>query len=53
VGLWHDRFTHVPLAVATGNRKVVDLEGELWRATLEATGQPISLTNELPAGGNT
>lgn len=40
VGLWHERFTHVPLTVATGHRKVVDLEGELWRATLEATGQP-------------
>lgn len=40
VGLWHERFTHVPLAVATGHRKLVDLEGELWRATLEATGQP-------------
>lgn len=40
VGLWHERFTHVPLCVATGERKVLDLGGELWRATLEATGQP-------------
>jgi 6-phosphofructokinase 1 len=40
VGLWHERFTHVPLVAATSGRKVVDLEGELWRSTLEATGQP-------------
>jgi len=40
IGLWHERFTHVPLPVATAYRKVVDLEGDLWRATLEATGQP-------------
>jgi len=40
VGLWHDRFTHVPLTAATDGRKVVDLEGELWRSTLESTGQP-------------
>lgn len=43
VGLWQERFTHVPLAAATAYRKVVDLEGELWRATLEATGQPSML----------
>ena len=40
VGLWHDQFTHVPLTAATEGRKVVDLEGELWRSTLESTGQP-------------
>ncbi len=43
IGLWHERFTHVPLPVATAYRKVVDLEGDLWRATLEATGQPAML----------
>jgi len=40
VGLWHDQFTHVPLTAATDGRKVVDLEGDLWRSTLESTGQP-------------
>lgn len=40
VGLWHEVFTHVPLPVATGHRKLINLEGDLWRATLEATGQP-------------
>ena len=40
VGRWSDRFTLVPLAAATSARKVVDLESELWRSTLESTGQP-------------
>jgi 6-phosphofructokinase 1 len=40
VGRWNDRFTLVPLAAATSGRKVVDLESELWRSTLETTGQP-------------
>jgi 6-phosphofructokinase 1 len=40
VGLWHDQFTHVPLTAATNGRKVVDLESDLWRSTLESTGQP-------------
>ncbi len=40
VGLWHDLFTNVPLTAATDGRKVVDLEGGLWRSTLESTGQP-------------
>ncbi len=40
VGIWHERFTHVPLPVVTAFRKVVDLEGDLWRSTLESTGQP-------------
>jgi 6-phosphofructokinase 1 len=43
VGLWHEQFTHLPLAAATSQRKVVSLEGELWRSTVESTGQPPKL----------
>ena len=45
IGLWHDQFTHLPLGAAASQRKVVDLEGELWRSTLESTGQPPILRN--------
>jgi len=31
----------------------VNIKDSLWLNMLEATGQPISLTNETPAGGNT
>jgi 6-phosphofructokinase 1 len=40
VGLWHNAFTHVPIREATARRKVVDPEGDLWRAVLDSTGQP-------------
>ena len=43
VGLWHHVFTHVPIEAAVAERKLVDPEGELWRAVLESTGQPHSL----------
>jgi 6-phosphofructokinase 1 len=40
VGLWNNVFTHVPIAEAVAQRKVIDPEGELWRSVLEVTGQP-------------
>jgi len=40
VGYWNQRFTHVPLAMATRTRKVLDPGGELWQAVLGVTGQP-------------
>jgi 6-phosphofructokinase 1 len=40
VGRWHGRFVHVPMAVATRQRKEVDPAGELWTSVIEGTGQP-------------
>jgi 6-phosphofructokinase 1 len=40
VGFWNHQFTHVPLAVATSERKRIDPEGTLWSSVLAATGQP-------------
>ncbi|MBF5045703.1 ATP-dependent 6-phosphofructokinase [Aggregicoccus sp. 17bor-14] len=40
IGRMHRVFTHVPLALATRERKRIDPNGELWHAVLEATGQP-------------
>ncbi|RLB58787.1 MAG: ATP-dependent 6-phosphofructokinase [Deltaproteobacteria bacterium] len=40
VGIWHNIFTHVPIAAAVSGRKLIDPEGELWRSVLEITGQP-------------
>lgn len=44
VGYWNQRFTHIPLEMATRTRKQLDPEGELWEAVLGATGQPSSWT---------
>jgi 6-phosphofructokinase 1 len=44
IGRWHGVFTHVPLALATAQRKRIDPDSGLWLAVTEATGQP-SLSN--------
>ncbi len=40
VGRWHGAFVHIPTALTTSGRQRVDPGGELWRAVLDATGQP-------------
>ena len=40
IGLWNDRFIHVPIPVAVASRKKIDPESDLWRAVISATGQP-------------
>ncbi len=39
VGRWHNRFVHVPMALAIRERYKVDPDGDLWMSVLEATGQ--------------
>jgi 6-phosphofructokinase 1 len=39
IGLWHNHLVHVPLATATGVKKRVDPESELWTSVLALTGQ--------------
>ena len=40
IGRWHGRFVHVPMPLATRNRKQVDVTADLWMSVIEATGQP-------------
>lgn len=44
IGLWYGAYTHVPLTIATQERKAILPESSLWRSVLEATGQPIKMT---------
>jgi 6-phosphofructokinase 1 len=46
VGYWNEEITHVPLKLATSRRKRLSPEDTLWLNVLEATGQPISLSND-------
>jgi 6-phosphofructokinase 1 len=39
VGVWNQRFTHVPIATAVATRRRIDPDGELWQRVLESTGQ--------------
>ncbi|MCP5111577.1 MAG: ATP-dependent 6-phosphofructokinase, partial [bacterium] len=43
VGFWGNKFTHVPIEMATGRRKQVDPRGEAWQFLLQMTGQPASM----------
>jgi 6-phosphofructokinase 1 len=43
VGRVHGRQVHVPTAAVTSGRKQLDPEHPLWRAVLQATGQPPSM----------
>ena len=49
IGLVHDKFVHLPIKAVTAHRNAVDPEGSLWRDTLDATGQPILMCNDLEA----
>ena len=40
VGYWNQYFTHVPIALATAKRKLINPKSELWQRVLGATGQP-------------
>eukprot|EP00669_Euglena_mutabilis_P013266 TRINITY_DN8104_c0_g1_i1.p2 TRINITY_DN8104_c0_g1~~TRINITY_DN8104_c0_g1_i1.p2 ORF type:complete len:172 (+),score=28.46 TRINITY_DN8104_c0_g1_i1:144-659(+) len=44
IGSWNDRFTAVPMKLATAVSRQVDLDSELWRAVRE-------ITVGLPRGG--
>ena len=40
VGFWNHQFTHVPISLATSQRKKIDPKGTLWNSVLASTGQP-------------
>ncbi len=48
VGRSHGQFTHIPLRQLVGACKTINPESELWRSVLEATGQPMRLSNDPP-----
>ncbi|MGB9618631.1 MAG: ATP-dependent 6-phosphofructokinase, partial [Desulfomonilaceae bacterium] len=49
VGSLNDQFVYVPMTEIVKGRKHVDLDGNLWRSVLEATGQPSFLNEERGA----
>jgi len=46
VGVWNQRFTHVPIPQAVGACEKVVPDGELWQRVLETTGQPSSMVGK-------
>jgi 6-phosphofructokinase 1 len=51
IGLVNNEFVHLPIKVCVSRRNHVDPESSLWRDTLDATHQPILMTN-ASAGKN-
>ena len=39
IGYWNNFFTHVPIQLATEERRVVELDSALWRGVVSATQQ--------------
>jgi 6-phosphofructokinase 1 len=50
IGQWHNVFTHVPIPLATAQRKTIPPGSTLWLSVLEATGQPASMHYSPPLG---
>ncbi len=45
VSLVNNTYVHVPIEVAVSRRNTIDPEGSLWRDLVEATHQPVIMTN--------
>jgi 6-phosphofructokinase 1 len=45
VSLVNNHFVHLPIEVAVSERNFVDPESSLWRDVIEATHQPVLMTN--------
>jgi 6-phosphofructokinase 1 len=41
IGLWNNRYVHIPIALSVGERKKIDVNGALWMSVRESTGQPV------------
>ncbi len=39
IGYWNGSFTHVPIELAVGEPRRLDLTGEVWQRVLQTTGQ--------------
>ncbi|MBO4404838.1 MAG: ATP-dependent 6-phosphofructokinase [Treponema sp.] len=47
IGLVHDKYVHIPIAMATLTRNIVDPESSFWRDCLDATLQPLYMVNNI------
>ncbi|MFH0926105.1 MAG: ATP-dependent 6-phosphofructokinase [bacterium] len=43
VGNWYNMLTYVPLSLVVSRKKRLDIEGDIWRSVLSATGQPLKM----------
>lgn len=41
IGVWGNRYVHIPIVLSVGERKRIDTHGPLWKSVMESTGQPV------------
>lgn len=41
IGVWDNRYVHIPIVLSVGERKKIDTHGPLWKSVMESTGQPV------------
>ncbi|OUW43235.1 diphosphate--fructose-6-phosphate 1-phosphotransferase, partial [bacterium TMED181] len=46
IGHWNNFFTHVPIDLATSERRMIDLDSVLWKGVLSTTQQDNELKTE-------
>ena len=46
IGLWNNIFIHIPIEKAVSERKQINPDSSFWYNVLEATGQPVNMTNK-------
>ena len=44
MGSWNNQFTHVPITLATRQRKMIDPKGWFWSSVLASTGQQAEIS---------
>ncbi len=45
IGLMHGEYVHIPIRLAVSRRNQIKPDGSLWRDVIDATGQPVLMTN--------
>jgi 6-phosphofructokinase 1 len=45
IGRVHNQYVHIPIRLAVSRRNRIEPDGPLWRDVIDATGQPVLMTN--------
>jgi 6-phosphofructokinase 1 len=46
ISMWHSCLVHVPIKLATAEKKKISPESSLWLSVVSETGQPIGMVND-------
>ncbi|MFW5802087.1 MAG: ATP-dependent 6-phosphofructokinase, partial [Spirochaeta sp.] len=49
IGLVNNHYVHLPIELVVASRNYVDPQSSMWRSVIEATHQPVMMTNTKEA----